>query len=118
MGRIIHTTNPTRQRRSVLKKMASAIQNFSKSPQSDESVSEFTATLIASLQEIRDSVDRTAAAWEKRDYWLKADAFRRQWSWVEKRHTGLKNLMPSGSPADLRRQIQDLGEELENLRLQ
>ncbi len=40
------------------------------------------AFLILSLHQIAALVDATASAWEKRDYWLKADQFRREWDWV------------------------------------
>ncbi len=41
------------------------------------------AFLALSLDAIARSVDETATAWEKRDYWIKADRFRAEWSWVE-----------------------------------
>jgi hypothetical protein len=112
LGRIIHTTNPTRQRNTALKKMASAIRKFSASDQNDRQTTELAAELVISLQEIRDSVDHTAEAWEKRDYWLKADAFRRQWSWIDPYLSDLKNTLPPGNSADLRRRIADLGVKL------
>lgn len=34
------------------------------------------------LEEIAVSVDETCQAWEKRDYWVKADRFRVEWGWV------------------------------------
>lgn len=41
------------------------------------------------LQEIASSVDETCRAWEKRDYWVKADRFRVEWNWAL---MGLANL--------------------------
>jgi hypothetical protein len=114
LGRVIHTTNPTRQRNAVLKNMASAIRNYSRSQKTDESTAELATNLINGLQEIHDSVDQTAGAWEKRDYWLKADAFRRQWSWAEKFLSGLKAALESGNRSNLIRDIQALGEKLES----
>ena len=34
------------------------------------------------LDEIVESVSATSNAWEKRGYWVKADRFMREWSWV------------------------------------
>ena len=31
------------------------------------------------------------APWEKRNYWVKADSFRRDWSWTEKLGTEMKS---------------------------
>lgn len=41
------------------------------------------AFIVLALAEIAESVDVSAAAWEKRGYWLKADRFRRDWMWVD-----------------------------------
>ncbi|MBN2085364.1 MAG: hypothetical protein JW748_09070 [Anaerolineales bacterium] len=117
MGRIIHTTNPTRLRTTALKKMTSAIREFLRSAKNDTELFELGSSLTAALQEISESVDHTAAAWEKRDYWLKADAFRRQWAWVEKFQTGMKQSISSKKPDDLQKQIIELGEKLGSLKI-
>ncbi len=39
------------------------------------------AFIILALEKIYESVDVSAIAWEKRDFWMKADAFRREWEW-------------------------------------
>jgi hypothetical protein len=117
LGRIIHTTNPTRLRTLALKKMTSAIQTFLRAPGKEADLFELGATLTASLQEIYESIDRSAAAWEKRDYWLKADAFRRQWMWVERFLSGMKVSVASKNAADLQMQIIGLGEKLGSLKI-
>jgi len=41
------------------------------------------ASFIAlALQSISEGVDVSVAAWEKRDYWVKADKFRMEWMWA------------------------------------
>jgi len=112
LGRVIHTTNPTRQRNQTLKKMASAIQDYSTSGKTDQDTPALSAFLLSGLQEIRDSIDRSADAWEKRNYWIKADAFRRQWSWIEKYLAGMKESLQSGSWTDLRKQINELEQRI------
>ncbi len=117
MGRIIHTTNPTRLRNLAIKKMISAIREFLRSPKKDAELFDLGAALTIPLQEIFESVDHSAAAWEKRDYWLKADAFRRQWSWVEKSLAGIKASVSAKNPAGLQQQIIELGEKLGSLKI-
>jgi hypothetical protein len=58
------------------------------------------AFLALSLGELNASVEETASAWERRAYWLKADRFRSEWSWVPRIHARLE--------AALR--VEDLGE--------
>ncbi|MGB7538985.1 MAG: hypothetical protein WBM17_10625 [Anaerolineales bacterium] len=117
MGRIIHTTNPTRLRNLAIKKMTSAIREFLRSPKNEAGLFELGRTLTASLQEIFESVDRTAEAWEKRDYWLKADAFRRQWSWADKFLALMKTSVSAENSSDLQKQVIELGEKLGSLKI-
>jgi hypothetical protein len=112
LGRIIHTTNPTRQRTATLKRMASAIREHSDSSAQGKEAPELAVFLISQLREIRESVDRTAEAWEKRDYWNKADAFRRQWKWVEILLPGLQESVKAGNLPDLQARIRELEQKV------
>ena len=40
------------------------------------------AFVVLALHKLDESVDQSATAWEKRDYWVKADAFRMEWEWT------------------------------------
>lgn len=40
------------------------------------------AFIALALQAIADGIDVSVAAWEKRDYWVKADKFRMEWLWA------------------------------------
>ena len=40
------------------------------------------AFVVLALYKLSESVDQSATAWEKRDYWVKADAFRMEWEWT------------------------------------
>lgn len=43
---------------------------------------DIAAFIALALQAISDGVDVSVAAWEKRDYWVKADKFRMEWRWA------------------------------------
>ncbi len=47
------------------------------------------AFVVLALNKISESVDLSATAWEKRDYWVKADAFRMEWEWTTNSAKGL-----------------------------
>ena len=40
------------------------------------------AFIALALQSISEGIEVTVLAWEKRDYWVKADRFRMEWSWA------------------------------------
>ncbi len=115
MGRIIRTTNPTRQRALSIKKMTTDIRDFLRASKKESDLIDLGKTLAVSLQEIKESVDRTAEAWEKRDYWLKADAFRRQWQWAERFLDSVNRSVSANDTAGLQNHIIALGEKLSSL---
>jgi hypothetical protein len=43
---------------------------------------DLAAFIALALQTIADGIDVSVAAWEKRDYWVKADRFRMEWAWA------------------------------------
>lgn len=51
-------------------------------PAIDAETKDMVAFIALALNEIDATIDVTCAAWEKRDYWLKADTFRREWGWA------------------------------------
>ena len=42
---------------------------------------DLVAFISLALKTISDGIDASVAAWEKRDYWVKADKFRMEWMW-------------------------------------
>jgi hypothetical protein len=48
----------------------------------DDETRDLVAFLALALNQIHETVEATCLPWEKRDYWLKADQFRRDWAWA------------------------------------
>lgn len=43
---------------------------------------DMVAFIALALRTIAEGIDVSVAAWEKRDYWVKADRFRMEWMWT------------------------------------
>ncbi len=82
MGRLVKPDNVGKTRDRLMKGMALTLRQLATRPSLDETARDMAAFLTLALIEINDTIDVTCAAWEKRDYWLKADQFRRDWMWV------------------------------------
>jgi len=82
VSRVFRTQTLAQQRRRLLQMLAQTIRALFQHPHPDAEARDMVAFLILSLHQIAALVDTTASAWEKRDYWLKADQFRREWDWV------------------------------------
>jgi hypothetical protein len=83
MSRIIATRRPGKIRNQHRRTIAEALRRLSQKPQVDDEAKDLAALIVFCLHGIADTVDQTVAAWEKRDYWMKAERFSREWQWLE-----------------------------------
>ena len=84
MSRIIQTDSPAQNRKRLLKTLASAHRYFKQEKTTEVQQKDLCAFALLTLKALCESIDRTASAWEKRDYWLKADRLRSEWKWALK----------------------------------
>jgi hypothetical protein len=82
MSRVINIDNPTKRRNHNRRTIAELLRRLSQKPGIDEEAKDLAAAIVLALQDITAGVEQTALAWEKRDYWLKAERFIRQWEWA------------------------------------
>ena len=59
-----------------------AIRTLMQQPNPNRLSLDLAAFVVLALEKIQESIETSAIAWEKRDYWLKADRFRMDWQWV------------------------------------
>ena len=85
----------TTYRNRLTKSIVLAIRKLMQKGQPDRESQDMAAFVVLALEKIEESVDSSATAWEKRDYWLKADRFRMEWSWVEGRRFSLEKAVLS-----------------------
>ena len=82
MSRVINTADPGKQRSQCRRTIAEVLRHLMFKRQLDEEAKDMAAALVFALRGIAESVEATTEAWEKRDYFLKADRFRMEWEWV------------------------------------
>lgn len=82
MSRVINPNSAGKERASLRKGIALAIRSLALSTDIDNESRDIVAFIILGLDAIAATVENTVVAWEKRDYWVKADKFRAEWSWA------------------------------------
>lgn len=82
MGRVINTDSAGQQRSYHMRTVAELFRRLSQKESLDTEAKDMLATLVFSFREIEGGIEQSAAAWEKRDYYLKADELRRRWHWT------------------------------------
>ncbi|HBO34008.1 MAG TPA: hypothetical protein DD636_04615 [Anaerolineaceae bacterium] len=80
----------TTYRNRLTKSIVLAVRKLMQKGQPDKESLDMAAYVVLALEKIEESVDLSATAWEKRDYWLKADRFRMEWDWTEGRRLALE----------------------------
>jgi len=116
VSRVINPENAGRNRTRLLQWIALACAQVMKQ-RSLEIRSDEVAFIAAALEEIAAGVDVTTTAWEKRDYWLKADQFRRQWEWTGRSARRLRAAIERGDSSDAVLALTDLAPRLAGVTL-
>ena len=81
MSRVINTDSTGKQRNQIMRTGAEILRRLSQKTAIDAEVKDMLATLVYCFREIEEGIDQSAQAWEKRDYWVKAEELRQRWSW-------------------------------------
>ena len=82
MTRIINTQAPGKRRNHLRRTIAEIMRHLVSKHEVDEETKDMAAALVYSLRGIAETIETTTTAWEKRNYFLKADRFRIEWEWV------------------------------------
>ncbi len=93
MGRVFRSQTLAQQRRRLMQMLAQTLRALATKTEPDAEARDMVAFLILTLHEIAHTVDTTTTAWEKRDYWLKADQFRLEWAWVNRTAQALEQAL-------------------------
>jgi len=84
VSRLINGTNPSTERNQLRRTVAEALRRLMTKKKIDDESKDLVALIVYALRGIAQGVDQSARAWEKRDYFVKADKFRMEWAWAEK----------------------------------
>lgn len=79
---IIKTSTPGKERAQLSKAIIITIRAFMRKKEPDKETKDILAFIILALRRISEGIDQSVLAWEKRDYWLKADKYRMEWQWT------------------------------------
>lgn len=84
MGRVINPEGVGKERTRLTKAIVLSIRELMQQKEPDQKTRDLAAFIAMALQAVADTIDQTVTAWEKRDYWIKADRFRMEWSWSQR----------------------------------
>ena len=75
------------------------------------------AYIVLALEKINETIEAAMVAWEKRDYWVKADQFRQEWSWIEGSHARLKAAVLAQDWAQIAPEVISVGQRFSKVKI-
>ena len=93
MGRIINPESAGKIRSQLTRAIVAAIRELTRQADTGMAARDLVAFILLSLETISSSIEPSVEAWEKRDYWVKADKFRMEWAWTERITSNLRQAL-------------------------
>nr|WP_290665467.1 hypothetical protein [Ardenticatena sp.] len=94
MSRLISTHgSPGTQRNRLRRTIAEALRLLMQKQTLDDEARDLAALIWFSLRAIEANIEQSATAWEKRNYYVKADRFRAQWAWLAPMQRRLERIL-------------------------
>lgn len=125
MSRVINPDSAGKERARLTKAIVLSIRELAKqsdpstgSGQAQASEARDQAAFIAlALKIIADGIDVSVAAWEKRDYWVKADRFRMEWAWAGQLGEKIKTAVLEDDWASVAMLSAQIGQKLHKIKV-
>ncbi|MFZ3079403.1 MAG: hypothetical protein WA109_06930 [Bellilinea sp.] len=115
MSRVINPESAGKQRNHLTRAIVLAIRELMKQPEPTAQAHDLAAFMTLALEEIAASIDVSVQAWEKRDYWVKADRFRMDWEWAGTLGRSMRNALQSEDWAQIAMNTAKIAQKLNKI---
>jgi hypothetical protein len=95
MSRVINPDSVGKLRTQLIKSIVLSIRELARQTGTGSETRDLAAFIALALKTISDGIDVSVTAWEKRDYWIKADKFRMEWMWTGSTSEKMRNAVLS-----------------------
>jgi hypothetical protein len=96
MGKVINTNAPDKRRKYEMRTIAEILRRLGQKQGVDEESKDMVAAVVFCLRVIDETVEESVRAWEKLNYWKKADDFQEKWWWTSQMSKKLEVLVRQG----------------------
>ena len=117
MSRFGNHHGPGKERKLLTRAIVVAIRQLARQNEIIHETKDLLSFIIMSLESISKSVERSVYAWEKRDYWLKADRFRLDWSWAGDCSKSLRTAYNNNDLVAITKIIAEISQKLNNVKV-
>jgi hypothetical protein len=96
MGRLVTTDSTSTERQRWRRTIAEALNRLMAKRALDAEAKDLSALIVFALRAIHAGVEQSAAVWDKRHYYIKADHLRADYDWVARYEQRLTKLIRVG----------------------
>ncbi|MCU0511149.1 MAG: hypothetical protein MUE40_01120 [Anaerolineae bacterium] len=101
MARVINTNSPQKRRNHLMRTIAEILRGLGQKHSIDDEARDMAATIVFCLRDIDDTINESIQAWEKRNYYKKADDFQEKWWWAAQYALRVEKLVREAKWEDL-----------------
>ena len=117
LSRLIKTDTVGKDRTRLTKAIVLAVRELAKQKDVTNEAKDLAAFIALALQTISDGIDESVAAWEKRDYWVKADRFRMEWMWAGQTADKMKTALSEDDWGTIAMLMPQIGSKLNKIQV-
>jgi len=115
LSRVINPDSVGKERTRLTKSIVVCIREMAKMKEVTSEAKDMASFIALALQSISEGIDTSVAAWEKRDYWVKADKFRMEWMWASQSAVKMKEAVLSDDWAAIAMLMPQIASKLGNI---
>ena len=117
MSRVINPDSAGKERTRLTKAIVITIRELARQTDPGKEARDQAAFIALALQAIAEGIDVSVAAWEKRNYWIKADRFRLEWAWAGQMGEKMKTAILENDWASIAMLSAQIGEKLHKVKV-
>lgn len=117
LGRVININGTCKERNTLTRGIVAALRELMKQKEPDAHSLDLVAYIGLSLLAIDANIEQSVVAWEKRDYWVKADRFRMEWSWAGQLGKDILTALSSGDWSKIAINAVKVGQKLSQVKV-
>jgi len=117
MSRVINPDSAGKERTRLTKAIVITIRELARQTNTGQEARDQAAFIALALQSVAEGIDVSVAAWEKRNYWIKADRFRMEWAWAGQMGERMKTAVLDDDWASVAMLSVQIGEKLSKIKV-
>ena len=117
MSRVINPDSAGKERTRLTKAIVITIRELAKQTEPNTEARDMASFIALALQTIAEGIDVSVAAWEKRNYWVKADRFRMDWDWTRRYGEAMRSAITTDDWAGVASSAAEIAMRVNNVKV-